>query len=281
MQCLAASSLKVPPTSLRVSTTYDREEIRQELAQEGVVTRLGSFSKDALVVESGSVQASRAFREGRVVIQDEASQLVGQLVAPREGDRVLDLCAAPGIKARQLAERLGRGTLVACDVSNRRLRTLKRLLPRSFAAGLPVHILRLDAAQALPFGIRFERIVVDVPCSGTGTLARNPEIKWRLDSSDLARLAEVQEKILRNALPALAAGGRLVYATCSLEPEENEAVVEKVLREREGFCLLTGAELSNEFCGFAGLFDSRGYMKTRPDLHSTDGFFASVIEGNR
>jgi 16S rRNA (cytosine967-C5)-methyltransferase len=118
---------------------------------------------------------------------------------------------------------------------------------------------------------------VDVPCSGTGTLARNPEIKWRLQPQDLPRLADLQEMILWNALNLLAPGGRLVYATCSLEPEENEQVVVRVLREAEGCRPLTAAELSSEFPQLSQLFDSRGYFRTRPDLHLMDGFFAAVF----
>jgi 16S rRNA (cytosine967-C5)-methyltransferase len=138
-------------------------------------------------------------------------------------------------------------------------------------------VVRLDARSSLPFGRPFDRILLDAPCSGTGTLARNPEIKWRTQPSDLPRLAAAQEKMLRNALAVLAPGGRLVYATCSLEPEENEQVVASVLREAEEFHLLTATELSSEFPAFAPLFDSHGYFRTRPDLHAMDGFFAAVM----
>jgi 16S rRNA (cytosine967-C5)-methyltransferase len=211
------------------------------------------------------------------VIQDEASQLVAALLAPKRGERVLDLCAAPGIKTRQLADALGHGILVACDRSAPRLRTMARLVPGRVPAGVSLDVVRLDAQSSLPFGRAFDRILLDAPCSGTGTLARNPEIKWRTQPSDLPRLAEAQEKMLKNALAVLAPGGRLVYATCSLEPEENELVVEGVLREAEGFRLLAAAELSSEFPALAPLFDSHGYFRTRPDLHLVDGFFAAVM----
>ncbi len=241
------------------------------------MTRLGRYSSQALVVESGNVQSCGAWRAGCVVIQDEASQLVGSFVAPEAGQRVLDLCAAPGIKTGQLAVTLGRGMLVACDLSARRLRTMERIFRKPIPAGLRLHLVRLDAARELPFGIKFDRILLDVPCSGTGTLTRNPEIKWRLQPKDLVRLAEAQTKMLRNALEVLAHGGRLVYATCSLEPEENEQVVEKVLPTRPGYRLLTRAELAREFPSLSLLFDPRGYFRTRPDVHSVDGFFAAVV----
>jgi 16S rRNA (cytosine967-C5)-methyltransferase len=136
----------------------------------------------------------------------------------------------------------------------------------------------LDAAKPSCFGIEFDRILVDAPCSGTGTLARNPEIKWRLQPKDLARLAELQAKILSSALKALAPGGRLVYATCSLEMEENEQVIEAVLRLNDKVQLLPPSTLALEFPSLASLFDSRGFFHTRPDLHGMDGFFAAVIQ---
>jgi 16S rRNA (cytosine967-C5)-methyltransferase len=212
-----------------------------------------------------------------VVIQDEASQLVAELVSPEPGQRVLDICAAPGMKAGQLAQMMGVGTLVACDRSAARLRTLAKLLPQWIPATVRLLMVRLDATRELPFGMKFERILLDAPCSGTGTLARNPEIKWRFRPEDITRLAKLQAIMLRNALPALASGGRLVFATCSLEPEENEGVVEKVLSEEPAFRLLTAHELALEHPRLIPFFDSRGYFWTRPDQYQMDGFSTVVI----
>ena len=181
------------------------------------------------------------------------------------------------MKAGQIAQMLGSGTLVACDRSAARLRTMGKLLPQWIPSAVRLSMVRLDAAHALPFGAKFDRILLDAPCSGTGTLARNPEIKWRLNPEDITRLAELQTMMLRNALPALASGGRLVYATCSLEPEENEGVVEKVLSEQPAFQVLTSHELALKHPRLISLFDSRGYFRTRPDQHAMDGFNAAVI----
>lgn len=285
-ESLARASAAATRTILRIRGSADeREEVRRSLSLEGVATLPARFASHALFVASGSVQATRSFLEGQVVIQDEASQLVASLLAPQPGQSALDLCAAPGIKTSQIAEALGRGILAASDVSVRRLRTMRELLSRFGPTPAAPRFVRLDAARPLPFGIKFDRILVDVPCSGTGTLARNPEIKWRLRPEDLARLAELQAAILRNALAVLAPGGRLVYATCSLEPEENERVVERVLpRAVESmppgnaeYRLVAPAELILEFPALSPFFDSRGYFRTRPDLHSMDGFFAAVI----
>ena len=279
---LAWASVQVPSTTLRVgamsSSIGDLEVSRQELAEDGISTRQprGRYAARALVVESGNILASRAYREGRVVIQDEASQLVAELLAPQPGQRVLDLCAAPGLKTGQLAQILGAGTLVACDLSASRLRTLVKLLPPEVPPRVRLRLVRLDATRQLPFGVRFDRILLDVPCSGTGTLSRNPEIKWRLRASDFTRLADAQGRMLRNALEVLAPGGRLVYSTCSLEPEENEQVVENVLKGIHGYCMLTRADMVREFPAQAPLFDLDGYFRTRPD-HEMDGFFAALI----
>ena len=274
---LAWAANKVPATTLRV-TQGGREEVRQRLAAEGVETQPGRWSRAALTVQAGNVQATGAFRQGEVLIQDEGSQLVAELAAPEAGERVLDLCAAPGIKAAQIAASLDRGTLIASDVSAPRLRTMTRLLAGRIPAGVQMHVVRLDAAAALPFGGSFDTVLVDAPCSGTGTLARNPEIKWRLHPKDLERLSELQGRMLRNALGVVASGGRLVYSTCSLEPEENERVVESALREAGGFRQLTAAELASMFPALGELFDQQGYFRTRPDTHRMDGFFAAVIE---
>ncbi len=275
---LAWQSVQTPPVALRVAAPgLDRETVQSELAAEGVRTRAGKFGCFALVVESGSAASARAVREGRVVIQDEASQLIPQLLRVEPGNSVLDVCAAPGIKTRQIAAALGRGSIAACDRSARRLRTLKQLLGDRLAEGVRLGIVRLDATRPLPFQSKFDRILVDVPCSGTGTLARNPEIKWRLRPADLPRLAAMEQTMLTNALALLAPGGRLVYVTCSLEPEENEQVVEKVMERVSAFRLLTGPELGAKFPALAVLFDSRGYFRTRPDVHGLDGFFAAVI----
>jgi 16S rRNA (cytosine967-C5)-methyltransferase len=279
---LAYASLVTPRTTLRVvDLSANLSDIRQELEAEGVATSPCLYATaHGLNVESGQIQNTKAYREGRVVIQDEASQLVAELVSPEPGQRVLDLCAAPGMKAGQLAQMLGAGTLIACDRSAARLRTLAKLLPRWVPAAVRLSMVRLDAGHALPFGKKFDRILLDAPCSGTGTLARNPEIKWRLTPEDITRLAGLQATMLRNALPALADRGRLVYATCSLEPEENAGVVETVLREQPDFRALSEHELALKHPHLVPLFSSQGYFRTRPHQHPMDGFNAVVIVRN-
>ena len=286
MQALARASLAAPPVVLRVKSAEACEEAARRLELGGVRTHRAKFSPLALVVD---YQASRnrgaeleanpydAIREAGV-IQDEASQLVAQLLEPGPGELVLDLCAAPGIKTGQIAQALGQGKIVAADRSVARVRTMRRLLKGIVPPEVEVLSVRLDASAKLPFKVLFDRILVDAPCSGTGTLSRNPEIKLRLGPEDLPRLAGIQERMLGQALEALAVGGRLVYATCSLEPEENEKVVEKVLSNLSGFRIVSRDEHCVEFPAWSALLGEEGFLRTRPDRDGMDGFFAAVIE---
>jgi 16S rRNA (cytosine967-C5)-methyltransferase len=275
---LAWAAIQVPPTTLRIcSSTPEPDDVIRKLAEKGGSVRRGKYAPKALVAETGQGSVSRLAEELGLAIQDEASQLVPELLQVRSGSRVLDVCAAPGMKTSLLVDAVGDGLLVTCDASARRLQTLQKLLPGLTVNASAVRVVRLDAAQPLPFRQQFDRILVDAPCSGTGTLARNPEIKWRLTKDDLERLPVIQSKILSNALSVLAPGGRLVYATCSLEPEENEKVVGSVLAATADCRLLSRDELAKELSKLAPLIDARGFFHTRPDLDRTDGFFAAVI----
>ena len=275
---LAWAATQVPPATLRIcSSTPDPDDVSTRLAEKGSNVRRGKYAPNALIPEAGGGTVSRLAEEMGLAIQDEASQLIPELLQVCEGERVLDLCAAPGMKTSLLADSVGDGLLVACDASARRLQTLQKLLPRLTANASAVRVVRLDATQPLPFRQQFDRILLDAPCSGTGTLARNPEIKWRLTKDDLERLPVIQSQILSNALSVLAPGGRLIYATCSLEPEENEQVVERVLPATAGCRLLSREELTEGLPRLAPLVDARGYFHTRAGLDGMDGFFGAVI----
>jgi len=247
------------------------------LKNSGITLLNGGLLKRAARVESGDLTHTEPFRSGRIAIQDEASQLVALLVG--EGTRILDACAAPGGKTRVLAERNPHAFIAAIDLHPHRARLLRRLVP----AG-NVHILVADARQ-LPVGRGFDRVLVDAPCSGTGTLSRNPEIKWRLKPADLTDLQSKQLAILLSAMQSVAPGGRLIYSTCSLEPEENEEVVEKALQADASFRLReTLAELQRLRDRGEMAWDNldslvRGpYLRTIPGVHPSDGFFAAILE---
>src|SRR5216117_4015451 len=243
-------------------------EVRASLEKSGIVLLKGELLNSAARMQCGDLFRTREFRTGRIAIQDEASQLVALLVG--RGSNILDCCAAHGGKTRLLAERNPEARITAVEMHSHRARLLRKLVPAKNVEVIQADVRELKEGE-------YDRVLVDVPCSGTGTLARNPEIKWRLEPRDLGRLAAIQAEMLRNALGVLAPGGRLVYATCSLEPEENEQVVEGVLAEKQGPRLLNCEDLAREFPHLSPLFDARGYFRTRPDLHSMDGFFAAVV----
>jgi len=237
----------------------------------------GKLLSHAAVVIGGDVTQSHAFRNHDLVIQDEGSQLVALLVG--DGKTILDCCAAPGGKTRILAEENLGATVIAMELHPRRATLLKKLTRNS-----GVRIVAADA-RTMPFVIRFDGVLVDAPCSGTGTLARNPEIKWRLKPEDLIRLQAYQIEILSAAMKQVAAGGRVVYSTCSLEPEENQQVIEKALAGNSGFRIVNARERLTElkesgelaWKDIDTLLDGP-YLRTIPGVHSCDGFFAAIIE---
>jgi 16S rRNA (cytosine967-C5)-methyltransferase len=221
-------------------------------------------------------------RCGWVAIQDEASQAVAHLVAADPGNRVLDLCAAPGGKTLLLSRAAGaQGHVVAADLHENRVRAMRE---RFELAGVRnVETIVLDGAQPLSFERPFDRILVDVPCSGTGTLARHPEIRWKLRAEDLGDLHDRQASLLRNALPLLAPQGQLVYSTCSLEPEENELVVREVLGALGDTFQVSDPRIAiesllQESVRIDSVIYTDGFFRTFPPEHGTDGFFAAVIE---
>jgi 16S rRNA (cytosine967-C5)-methyltransferase len=255
------------------------DESDADLAATGVQLSPGRLLSAARRVLSGDITATRAYREGRISIQDEASQLVALLVG--RGERILDCCAAPGSKTALLARRNPRAKVFAMELHPHRARILQNLnrLPN-------VHVVAADARH-LPFSLAFtfDRILADVPCSGTGTLARNPEIKWRLKAEDLHDLQSRQVAILKSAFAQLKIGGRLVYSTCSLEREENEAVVEAALDGAAEFRVidlkreLEQLRESGEMCwkDIASLL-AGPCLRTIPGVHPCEGFFAAMIE---
>lgn len=272
---LALANNTTPAIAFRVNKLRaSSDEVLEDLNSKGVIVRGSAISPDAYVVESGPARAvNEAARQGLIYIQDEASQLVSQLLAPRPGHRVLDLCAAPGSKTSHVATLMAdEGWIVACDLHHHRLRvvsaTSKRLGLRS------IDPIALDATQPLPIAQKaqtFDRVLLDAPCSGTGTLRSNPEIKWRLTPDDISRLADLQFNLLTRAGGAVSQEGRLVYSTCSIEPEENEDVVTRFLAGNTAFKIVqpnTGAEL----------ITGEGFVRTFPHRHGCDGFFAAVLE---
>jgi 16S rRNA (cytosine967-C5)-methyltransferase len=272
---LALANNERPPTAFRVNAPRaNADEALALIRSEGLTLRPSLLAQGAYVVESGPAAGLTAAAErGLVYIQDEASQMVSLLLDPKGGERILDLCAAPGSKSSHIAALAeGESWVVACDVRPQRLMALRATCRR---LGIDsVDEAALDATEPLPFlesAIRFDRALIDAPCSGTGTLRRNPEIKWRLAPGDIARLVGVQSRLLERASGMVARGGRLVYSTCSVEREENEGVINRFLEGGAPYRLLrpnAGADV----------ITAEGFVRTFPHLHGSDGFFAAVLE---
>lgn len=272
---LAAANNQTPPVAFRVNTRRTtREEIINALSKEGVSVEASKIADGALVITRGAAALLTRFVEaGLVYVQDEASQLVALLLDAKSEHRILDLCAAPGSKTSQLGVLTeDRAHIIAGDLHAQRLATLAMNCQR---LGLcSVDVVAFDATAPLPFlesAPPFDRVLVDAPCTGTGTLRRHPEIKWRLEATDIGRLAEVQAALIARAARALAVGGRLVYSTCSVEREENEDVVEGFLGSHAGFHLVPANAPAH-------CLTSEGFARTFPHRHNTDGFFAAVLE---
>jgi 16S rRNA (cytosine967-C5)-methyltransferase len=278
---LLAANNRAPRTTCAVHDPSQRDQIAVALRKEGFEVQPGALLRSAVTLRGGNPANTEAFRVGAISIQDEASQLVASLVDVVSGQSVLDLCAAPGGKTAILARAAGpQALVVAADRHAHRLRITAEHLRRVGASH--VHLVALDALHPLPLEMCFDRILVDAPCSGTGTLARNPEIRWRLRQDDLSDLHRRQVTLLSHALDKLAPSGRLVYSTCSLEPEENEQVVAGVLASRRDAIRQTAgvdALAPHLATGVTAdsLFDADGQFRTFPPEHHSDGFFAAVL----
>jgi 16S rRNA (cytosine967-C5)-methyltransferase len=273
----------IPTTAIRLRAPL----AEQKLIQEGITLSPGALLASARRVRDGDITKTQAFRAGLAVIQDEASQLVAALLGHSvlgEGSRILDCCAAPGGKTLALADHNPAAAITAVELHPHRARLLQNRLHAHPAQSGRIQIVTADA-QHLPLSLPFARVLADVPCSGTGTLARNPELKWRLTRDDLAELPQRQFAILRSALARVAPGGRLIYSTCSLEKEENENVVARALSENNSFRLLDcPTELgrlkdAGELTWPDPATLTRGpYLRTIPGIHPGDGFFAAIVE---
>jgi 16S rRNA (cytosine967-C5)-methyltransferase len=265
--------------------------VEAELTDAGIQLQPGALLAAARTVISGDGSATAAIREGRARAQDEGSQLIAELAACAAEDRdrkaksILDACAAPGGKTLILAERNPEARIVACESSPQRLAQLRRRLA-AYAGRVEC---RLADATALKEESAFDLVLADVPCSGTGTLGRNPEIRHRLRLEDLPRQAERQRAILGATLRAVRHGGRVVYSTCSLEPEENEQVVAAALAEngnarqvslasciealqRSGILTGNGAERLHK------CLTPEGALRLLPGVFPSDGFFVALID---
>lgn len=263
-----------PDVTVRAVGSLRPDELESALAAANMPAMPALFVRHAIRLPPGAFTRLPARLRESVVIQEEASQIVAHAAGARPGERVLDVCAAPGGKTVLLAAAMeGQGLLVAGDVRPGRVRLLSSTLAR---AQVTAPVIQLDGLRPLPFAAAFDRVLVDVPCSGLGTLRRDPDLKWSRQRDDLPRFAAAELQILSNAARTVRPGGVLVYATCSSEPQENDEVADRFLQSTPDFAnepIEPGAEIANG----ERLVDARGRLRTLPFRDDLDAFFAAAF----
>lgn len=255
----ARANNDIPPTAFRVvHTRASEDEVLEKLTQAGASIERSEISENSFRISGAASVLRELSSAGRIYLQDEASQLVPQLLNAQPGERVLDLCAAPGGKTTLIADRAhDSASIIAADRYPSRLATI--ISTTTIHQLHSIYPLLLDASQPLPFpSASFDRVLVDAPCSGTGTLRRNPEIRWRLTNDDIQNFAAAQKLFLHNAAAVVKPGGRLVYSTCSVERDENEEVVEDFLKTHPRFHVAKS-------------------LRTWPHREGPDGFFIAIL----
>ena len=275
----AQGFLNPAPLDLRVNLARaGREEALAALVRDGIAGEATRYSPAGIrLADKPAINRSALFRGGLIEVQDEGSQLLAWLVAPRRGEMVADYCAGAGGKTLALAMLMrGAGRVYAMDVSAKRLAALA---PRAARAGItnvsPIAISGETDARVKRLAGKIDRVLVDAPCSGFGTLRRNPDLKWRHAPAAVTELAHKQARILVSAARLVKPGGRLVYATCSILREENEAIAEAFLGAQPQFAPLSCAEL---LAAQRIALDTGPNLRLWPHRHGTDGFFAAAFE---
>jgi 16S rRNA (cytosine967-C5)-methyltransferase len=279
---VCAVNNQISPLILRTNTLKtNRENLIETLEGKGLKPSPCSYSEEGIFLKDPPAVSELPFlSEGLYIIQDEASQLVTSILDPKPGEQILDACAAPGGKTTHMAQRMkDEGEIYALDPNKEKLNQIEEVCQR-----LGIRIVKPikgDATNPIPVpeGARFDRILADVPCSGFGTLRKNPDLKWRRGEEDIQRLSELQSSILRNLSGYLKEGGVLVYSTCTIFHEENEDVVEKFL---EGYPEFQLDRMEKVLPEKFHLFIRNGYFMTFPPRNEMDGFFAArMVKGNR
>lgn len=268
-----------PPLTLRVNTAKTTTAaLRERLAAADVRAEAARHAPDALVVSTGHPLTTPEFASGLFIVQDESSQLIAEMTGVSRGEHILDTCASPGGKTMVMANLAGGdAAIVAADARTRRIALLRETLART---GVRARVVEFDLLAGVPLLDRFDCVLLDAPCSGLGTLRRDPDIKWRRTPGELPALAANQLRMLVNASAAVSDRGRLVYATCSSEPEENEQVVDRFLDGARGFRLAGPGDLRAllpHWDALAPFCDERGRFRTLPSRDRLEAFFAAVL----
>ncbi len=263
---LAEANNKIPPLTIRAnSLRTTREELLRTLSRHGIISTPTQFSPDGILLKDVRIFEDLPFIHGLFAVQDEAAQLITYLLDPKPGERVLDACAAPGGKTTHIAQMMkDAGEVVSVERDTKRIARLTENVERLGITSVKIINADINALQDIG---NFDRILVDAPCSATGTIRKNPDVKYRHTAENLIEYRTKQVSLLRSVSRFLRESGTLVYSVCSTEPEEGEQVVKEFLKTEREFRMISADAL------FLKSFLYRGFLRTYPHRHNMDGFF--------
>ena len=262
-----------PELNIRVNNLKtNKEKLKNKLEEKGFIVRDGKYAKDSIVIENPSrITELEEFRRGHFFIQDESSSLVGQIMDPKPGCTVLDICSAPGGKATHIAEIMeNKGRVLSRDIHENKLSLIQANAKR---LGIKIIKTKTSDARKRDEGLLniADYLLIDAPCSGFGLIRRKPEIKWNRNEGDIEELTKLQYEILNNAKDYLKVGGTLIYSTCTIENDENINMIRRFLNENENFKLVNIEDKLENKEKIETL--KEGYIQLYPSIHGTDGFF--------
>ncbi|MFC7372120.1 16S rRNA (cytosine(967)-C(5))-methyltransferase RsmB [Fictibacillus iocasae] len=277
---MAEANLSPAPVTARVNTLKGSiEDAIAALAAEGIQASKGELSEDSIVIEKGYLPASESYKKGWLTIQDESSMLVARALAPKPGERVLDACAAPGGKTTHLAEQMkDNGTIYALDLHPHKIRLIQEQAQR-----LGLNCIKAEALDARKAKEKFEsrffdRILLDVPCSGYGVIRKKPDMKWTKNESDAERLTFIQKEIVQSVVPLLKDGGTLVYSTCTIDQSENQEMANWILEEfaELGYDSSFNEKMPQSVSSY--ITEGKAQLQILPHYFNSDGFFIAAFK---
>ena len=272
-----------PSLNIRVNRLKtDRDKLIKILADEGKEGIPAEYAPDCIILKnfSGRIERLSSFKKGLFQVQDQAAQIVSWLLNPIPGEDILDVCAGLGGKSTHLMELMeGRGTVTALDTDKKRLDGLKESARRLGISGIKT--VAADASRPFLTVLKqtYDRVLIDAPCSGLGTIGRHPDIKWNRTEPDIKRISRLQRKILENSAEAVKRGGVVLYAVCTYTREENRTVIDNFLARTNGFSIVDLKEQIPEWG--TNLIDNDGFFRSYPHKHYMDGFFAALLKKER
>jgi 16S rRNA (cytosine967-C5)-methyltransferase len=276
---LLLSQNNLPRLNVRTNTLFlTRERLIEYLAEEGVTGKPTTYAPEGVILEGfkGRVTELNAFKSGLFQVQDQAAIIMSHLIAPQPSDTMLDICAGLGGKSTHMAVlNGGKGNIIAVDINRRRLMTLVQNARRLGIYNIQSVVADASKSLSSALSVKFDKVILDAPCSGLGTISRHPDIKWNRDEGDIIRLSFMQKTIMNETARVIKKGGRILYVTCTISKEENEDVVEDFLVKNSDMSLENLKRHVPEWG--IDLIDAHGFFRTFPHIHHMDGFFGALF----